>query len=380
MKNQIDKIYIVLGAIAMAVFNAVIPNLFIKETPEFIASKQQVEEIKENKAVFPRPQKIYTPQDMEKFRDNKTSPLFTATTYLYERNVYSGNEQGKDFNIKLCSQIAECEVFINYSIPTVTFITTATTQTTAPTKNIPKCEKPTLAVESKVGNVELVITPGAATFSTVNGFNIFRNDKGEEKPYLIVGASELKIIDDKVEPDKEYKYKIQQICISTEGGEKILSDFSDERSASAKRKYYVKCYNVGTTASAAKIHVLEYKDDGSAVEGVSLIKVKSEIKIPASKIATGFIIISINTTKKVRHNNKLLPQYTVKYCKLDAQKQEGELEERCEINSIVEMECIFEEPRPKKSDKKPSPPPEKGKEEPDKKGDEKPENEKEPKK
>lgn len=352
MKNQIDKFFVVLGAVALAVFNAAIPNIFIKESTDFSTATQNINDLQTYNSVSPKPKYIYQPKDINDFRNNVTSPLLTRDKFLYEKQVYTNiSETDKKFAKEICDLMPECEVFINYSIPTVFFSSTSITQTTASLQKVPKCEKPKVEVESKVGKIVINITPGAATYAIVSGFNIYRDDKGEEKPYVTVGVDELKKTDDKVEPDKDYKYKVQQICTATEGGQEVLSEFSDEQTAHAKRKFYVKCFNNGTYSTTANIHVQEYNDDGTMVDGSAYIKVNSDITIPLNKIVTGFTLISINMSHTVRLKNKSYKQPKVKYCKLDPQKPDGRLlEERCEDNSIVEITCEFEEPKQKESE------------------------------
>ncbi|MFN7182395.1 MAG: hypothetical protein ACK4NF_06945, partial [Planctomycetota bacterium] len=242
MVKQIDKFFIVLGAICLAVFNALIPNLFLKKTEDFIANEQTVSRIEEYNEPFKKPEDI--PDNLDALVSIITNPLFTVTTFQYKKNLYqSDSDTEKTFMKKVCEKIPECEVFVHYApYATVTVTTAKPSETTVQIKE-PKCGKPALEINDIMpGKVIIKVTPGALENAQLKGFEVFRNDikdeKGEKKVYLFLQQSELERIDDKVEPDKEYTYQVKQVCIPTEGKQEVTSELSDEKTAKVKRKYY----------------------------------------------------------------------------------------------------------------------------------------------
>ncbi len=346
MKNQIDKFFLVLGAISLAAFNAIIPKIFLHEAADFIDYRSKTDSINTANIPFTAP-KSYKPHkyQTDTFRSNLTSPQLTLQTSLYEKKPQNPTDP-------LYEEIPEYDLFINYSVTSETIITAPPTSAQTSPKEITKCEKPKVAVESRVGKININITPGSTLGATLSEFNIYRNDKGENNPYITAGVDELTKTDDKVEPDKDYTYKVQQVC-TTKDGQKIVSEFSDEQTTHAKRKFYLRCSNYGTTTRTAYIHVQQYNDDGTMVEGTSPITVKKEIKIPSSKISTDFILISVKMSGKVKYKGQFAPQFVAKYCRLNPQKSEEELEQRCEDDSIVEMPCEFDDFKPKEPQEKP---------------------------
>ncbi len=338
MKKHIDKIFLVLGGVAFAVFNAVIPNIFFKKTEDFVAKETIVRRIDEYKGHFKKPEDIPTVSKLEEVGTQLTHSLFTVTTFQYKNNLAHD-----EFTKKICEKIAECEIFLAYApYGTVTITTQKPPEITQPKE--PKCGKPSLELKDNIpGKIILKITPGVIENAILKGFEVYRNDikdeKGEMKVYLFLQPSELEKIDDKVEPDIEYSYSIRQVCNSVEEKQKeVFSESSEEKKAIAKRRFYITCYNNAASSVSLKINVKQYEDDGSEKEGKGFVKKGSEIEVLSKgggKISTGLTLVDI-FSKAIKVGREQAIQRTIKYCRMDVQKGE------CEENTITSLDCIFE--------------------------------------
>ncbi len=354
MQKQIDKFFIVLGAICLAVFNAVIPNVFLKKTESFLNYESIISRIEQYNVPFKKPGDIPTVGKLEEWGTLITHPLFTMATFQYNKNLYvSPMDEQKKFMSEMCKRIPECDIFITYApYGTVTVTTVKPPDITVPVKE-PKCGKPTLELKDNIpGKIIIKIITGVVENAQIKGFEVYRNDiqdeKGNKKLYLFLKPAELEKIDDNVKPDIEYAYSVIQVCTPTEGRQgDITSEPSEEKTAKAKQKFYITCYNVGTSVSL-KIKIKQYEEDGTEKEGIGFVRKNSEIEVllkTGGKISTGLTLTEIDS-KPVKVNRHTALQRIIKYCKMNAERGE------CEEDSITSLECIFEKVTPKESEKR----------------------------
>jgi hypothetical protein len=364
MKKQIDKLLIVIGGIALAVLNGLIPTLFLKEQPEFTDNKNILQTIESQlpNQNFPRPNDL--PQDepisLLKTTPQITSSLFTSKTFFHNIQLQvstppANDEQAEEFKFQqeIRKKIPEYQALINYSPIIVKYIPTTSTQTTAQAPV--KCEKPTLSISDKSpGKVIITATAQENPNVEIVGFKIYRDDQ----ELFQISNNETKE-DTNVEPDKEYKYKAQTICKDKRSGQLLPPSeayFSEEITAKVKRSFYLKCLNTAALSTSVNLIITRYKEDGSSEELTGRVKTGTEIQAKGYK--TGLTLLEVTKQQVLKGKQKSLVA-TIKYCKLDPQKAE-----ECLPNTEQTLTC--EDPttppptdgtdKQKKEEKKEEPP------------------------